>query len=263
MKKYLITLCILAWGLSPGWAQQNAIKGTVVNQRDEPIANAKVEVPFSRKVTRTNPQGMFTIPVKKMPTRIRVSSDGKATLLLRPGEDMFIRMRDRETANWNPENRHFFMGLTGNFIYSPGGSYDPYGNQRDGITSHTLGLMVGVMDNYIGAYVKGHFIPLNDGDDDFEIRSRRDVYDFVLGGMVHIWKPIYLNVGGGAMFFTERSNHFSAFGVPAATTQENLVKGIMDIGLMLRYNHFMFNAGVLTSFHKYDWHPSVGFSYIF
>ena len=115
----------------------------------------------------------------------------------------------------------------------------------------------------MGAYLKSHIISLNDGDDNFEIASRRDVRDIIVGGMLNVWKPLFVNAGVGAMFFTERTSNLSSFTTVDSYNDEKNTKVVVDVGLTGRYQHFQLSGGVLTTFQRYGWHPYIGVSYLF
>lgn len=264
MRKHIAILFVALLGLSaPAAAQFRSIMGVVVDQNNQPISGAKVKVPFTRKKAVTDKNGRFSIPVMEMPKKVRVSSRGKNSLLLPSSENMHIRLTDRTVGQWEADSWHTFVGLDMASYFSGSATNDVYFSQHAGVTTRSLGLTAGITDSRMGFYVKGHFVPLN-GDDDFEISSKRNCFDVVLGGIVHVWEPLYCNLGIGALFYTERSHHISQFTVTDGYTDEKKKKmPIIDFGLSGRYRHFQLHAGVLTALQCHEWHPYIGVSYIF
>ena len=267
MKKnrHVIILLVLLTAVSlRSAAQFRTISGTVVDEADNPIAGAKVQIPFTNKGTRTDANGKFSIPVNTIPKQVRVTSTGKNVALYKASEEMYIKMGDRSTAQWQSDDWHLFAGLDFCFFFSGSGVNGVYNSQRHGVTTRSLGIVAGMTDSRMGAYVKGHFIPFNDSDDHYEIDSKRSVRDFIVGGIVHVWEPIYANVGVGALYYTTRTNHYSDFGVADGYTDIKKKKiPLYDIGISGRYTQYQAHLGILTTFEKNGFHPYIGLSYLF
>lgn len=264
MKSRIILTLVLWLGLAVvASAQFRSVAGSVVDQNNKPVAGAKVSVPFSRKRAVTDEDGHFKIPVMTLPKKVRVSSRGYSVAMLKAEENMHIRLTDKALAGWQPDDWHPFVGLDMGFFFSEGGTNGVYASQRGGVTTRSIGLVGGITDSRMGAYVKSHIIALNDGDDDFEIASRRNVRDIIVGGMLNVWKPLFVNAGVGAMFFTERTSKISEFTAVDGYNDEKNTKVVVDVGLSGRYQHYQLSSGVLTTFQRNGWHPYIGVSYLF
>ncbi|MBO4811910.1 MAG: carboxypeptidase-like regulatory domain-containing protein [Prevotella sp.] len=264
MKPRIILTLVLLLGLSvTATAQFRSVSGSLVDQNNKPIEGAKVAVPFTSKHAVTDQDGHFKIPVMKMPKRVRVSKKGYSVALLDAEENMYIRLTSKAMAGWQPDDWHPFVGLDMGFFFSEGGTNGVYASQRGGVTTRSIGLVAGITDSRMGAYLKSHFITLNDGGDDFEIASRRDVRDVIVGGMLNVWNPIFVNAGIGAMFFTERTSNISTFTVVDGYNDVKKKKAVVDVGLSGRYQRYQLSGGVLTTFQRYGWHPYIGVGYLF
>ena len=261
--RIIITLALLLGLAVTATAQFRSVSGSVVDQNNKPVAGAKVSVPFTSKRAVTDADGRFKIPVMTLPKKVRVSGKGYSVALLKADENMHIQLTDKALAGWQPDDWHPFVGLDMGFFFSEGGTNGVYASQRGGVTTRSLGLVAGFTDSRMGGYVKSHFISLNDGGDDFEIASRRDVRDFIVGGMVHVWEPLFVNAGIGAMFFTERTSNISSFTVVSGYSDEKKTKAVVDVGLSARYLRYQLSGGLLTTFQQYGWHPYIGVSYLF
>ena len=264
MKNRIISTLVLLLGLSiPVTAQFRSITGSVVDQNNNPLEGAKVRVLYTTKRATTDQDGHFELNFNRRPKKIRVSSQKGSVALLKAERNMFIRLTDKPWAGWQPEAWHLFAGIDFGFFCSGGGTNGMYASQRSGVTTRSLGVVCGITDSRMGGYLKSHILTLNDKDDDDEIASRRNVRDIIAGGIIHVWKPVYMNVGVGAMFFTERTSHYNSFTVVNGFTDEKKTKPIADIGLSGRYSHYQISSGVLTAFHQHEWHPYIGASYLF
>lgn len=264
MKTRFTSTLVLLLGLSfHATAQFRSITGSVVDQNNDPLEGAKVRVLYTTKRATTDQEGHFEIAINRKPKKIRVRSSKGSVAFLEAERNMFIRLTDKPWTGWQPEAWHLFAGIDFGFFCSGSGTNGIYASQRNGVTTRSLGVIGGITDSRMGGYLKSHVLTFNDKDDDDEVASRRDVRDIILGGIIHVWKPVYMNVGLGAMFYTERTSHYSSFTVVNGYKDEKKTKPITDIGLTGRYLHYQISSGILTAFHRHEWHPYIGVSYLF
>ena len=264
MRTRIISTLVLLLGFSiQATAQFHSITGSVVDQNNNPIEGARVRVLYTTKHDTTDQEGHFKIAIKKRPKKIRVHGPKGAVALLKAERNMFIHLTDKPYVGWQPNAWHFFAGIDFGFFCSASGTNSVYASQRSGVTTRSLGVVCGITDSRMGIYMKSNVLAFNDKDDDDEIASKRNVRDVIAGGIIHVWKPVYMNVGLGAMFFTERTSNYNSFTSVTSFTDEKKTKPIVDIGLTGRYSHYQLSSGILTVFHRHEWHPYIGVSYLF
>lgn len=255
-KKRLKSTFLLLVGVIAASAQ-TTINGTVTDKSGNPIPGAKVEIPETNESVLTDLDGTFSLSTSSSPTVVNVYYVGMQLKKQKIASDMHIKLSKLTWWNRKPEEWQFFVAAEGAF-------------PEKSMNSPAFGVSVGYMKNY-GVYAKVLFssTPSTDHEwNDFTTLKpwtrgeyKRGTQAYVVGGLIRLGCPFYLNIGLGYM---KRTVAWELSDGSWAKYNDDCYSGLcIDAGLTLRIsNHFMVNGGILTGT-KTVKAPYVGVGYSF
>lgn len=255
-KKRLMTTAIFLWGLLAVQAQ-TTVSGTVTDKKGNPIPGAKVEIPGTEESVLTDLDGTFSLTTSVSPSTINVYYVGMQPKQQTVRPDMLVRLSRTTWWNKRPDEWQLFVELNGAF-------------PEKSMKSPAFGGTVGYVKDY-GIYARVLFsaTPSTTHEwDDFttlkpwtkgEYKSGTQAY--VVGGLLRLGCPLYLNVGLGYM---NRVVAWELSDGSWAKYNDDSYSGLcIDAGLTLRMgDHILLSGGLLTGT-KTAMAPYVGLGYCF
>lgn len=255
-KKRLMLAALLLCGIIIASAQ-TTINGTVTDKSGNPIPGAKVEVPGTEESVLTDLDGTFSLSVSSSPKVVNVYYVGMLPKEQEITPDMLVRLTKMTWWNKKPEDWQFFAAVEGAF-------------PEKSMKNPAYGISIGYVKEY-GVYAKVLFsaTPSTDHEwDDFttlkpwtqgEYKSGTQAY--VVGGMIRLGCPFYLNLGLGYM---NRTIAWKLSDGSWAKYNDDSYNGFcIDAGLTLRIgDHFLVNGGILAGM-KTAKAPYIGVGYSF
>lgn len=257
MKKKRLMLAVLLLCGTIIASAQTTINGTVTDKSGNPIPGAKVEVPGTEESVLTDLDGTFSLSVSSSPKVVNVYYVGMLPKEQEITPDMLVRLTKMTWWNKKPEDWQFFAAVEGAF-------------PEKSMKNPAFGFSVGYVKEY-GVYAKVLFsaTPSTDHEwDDFttlkpwtqgEYKSGTQAY--VVGGMIRLGCPFYLNLGLGYM---NRTVAWKLSDGSWAKYNDDSYNGFcIDAGLTLRIgDHFLVNGGILAGM-KTAKAPYIGVGYSF
>ena len=227
--------------------------GTVVDSKGTPMPGAKVQVKGTDESVITNMDGTFVVETSRKKPKFTAKYAGWNAATKTASNGMTIKMSRSSWFSEKPSKYEWFGGVGLAF-------------SRPDITPMSPGIVIGRVKNW-GWYVKGHYNGKAYNLDDVDYTPYYGSYyvgsgayhtgdlkhryaSVILGGLVRLGCPIYLNCGVGYAFrsvgvktisgdYMKLDNH-NKYDELCGT--ESL--GTIDLGLTLRIRKFFVQGGV-------------------
>lgn len=257
MKKKRLMLAVLLLCGAIAVSAQTTINGTVTDKSGNPIPGAKVEIPGTEESVLTDLDGTFSLSTSSTPTVVNVYYVGMLPKKQAIAPDMLIKLSKMTWWNKKPDEWQLFATIEGAF-------------PEKSMKNPAYGISIGYIKDY-GVYAKALFsaTPSTSHEwDDFTALKpwtkgayKSGTQAYVIGGMVRLGCPFYLNLGVGYM---NRTVAWELSDGSWAKYNEDCYSGLcIDVGLTLRAgDHFMINGGILAGM-KTAKAPYIGIGYSF